>query len=356
MAPRRGLPSARALRSVSRVEPTVQPLTVLQPQEVLFAEGARELPVLSACEHYAGAERFLRKALELQQQLGGTFDVTVDCEDGARAGAEREQIELAVALLHDPLNRHDRLGVRIHGFHDAVWRQDVDLLLAGAARRVAYLTLPKVTCAAQVETMAAHIRSGCARHAEGRTLPLHVLIETQGALREVWQIAALPGIEVLDFGLMDFVSDHQGAIPEAAMRSPDQFEHRLVARAKAEVAAAALAHGVVPAHNVTLALKDSAETRADAARAQREFGFQRMWSIYPTQIEAILAGMAPDFSRLPRALALLARAQDAGWGPVAFEGQLQDRGTYREAWRLVRQARARALPLGAEAERRFFGA
>lgn len=330
-------------------------MPVLKPQQVLFADGARELPLLSACEHYAGAERFLRKALELQQQLGGAFDVTVDCEDGARAGAEREQIALAVALLHDPLNRYDRLGVRIHAFHEAVWRQDVDLLLAGAGARVAYLTLPKATSAAQVAAMASYIREASLRHAGGRPVPLHVLIETQGALREVWQIAALPGLEVLDFGLMDFISDHQGAIAESAMRSPEQFEHRLIVRAKTELVAAALAHGLVPAHNVTLALKDGEQTRADAARAQREFGFQRMWSIYPTQIEAILAGMAPDFSRLPRALALLACAQDAGWGPVAFEGQLHDRGTYRDAWRLVRQARARGWPLGTEAERRFFG-
>ncbi|MBK8479824.1 MAG: CoA ester lyase [Proteobacteria bacterium] len=327
----------------------------LQPQEVLFADGARELPLMASCEHYAGSERFLRKALELQAQLGGVFDVTVDCEDGARAGAEREQIELALALLHDPLNRHGRLGVRVHGYHDAPWRQDVDLLLAGAAAELAYLTLPKATSVAQVATMAAYIRSACDRQGERRTPPLHVLIETQGALRDVWKIAAIPGVEVLDFGLMDFVSDHQGAIPETAMRSPEQFEHRLVTRAKTEVVAAALAHGIVPAHNVTLALKDAEQTRADAERARREFGFLRMWSIYPTQVEAILAGMAPDLSRLPRALALLSQAQDAGWGPVAFEGQLQDRGTYRDAWRLVRQARAGGLALGAEAERRFFG-
>ena len=70
---------------------------------------------------------------------------------------------------------------------------------------------------------------------------MHVLIETHGALRDVWQIAALPGVESIDFGLMDFVSGHHGAIPASAMRSPGQFEHRLIARAKAEVVAAALA-------------------------------------------------------------------------------------------------------------------
>ena len=36
-------------------------------------------------------------------------------------------------------------------------------------------------------------------------------------------IAATPWVQVLDFGLMDFVSGHHGAIPASAMRSPGQF-------------------------------------------------------------------------------------------------------------------------------------
>jgi hypothetical protein len=55
---------------------------------------------------------------------------------------------------------------------------------------------------------------------------------------------------------MDFVSGHHGAIPGSAMKSPGQFEHPLIVRAKCEIAAAALANGVVPSHNVTTELKD----------------------------------------------------------------------------------------------------
>ena len=83
------------------------------------------------------------------------------------------------------------------------------------------------------------------------SIPIHVLIETHGALRDAFEIAALPHVEVLDFGQMDFVSGHHGALPASAMRSPDQFEHALLVRAKAEVVAAAIGNGVVPAHNVS---------------------------------------------------------------------------------------------------------
>ncbi|KWX81384.1 hypothetical protein AML91_00080 [Paenibacillus jilunlii] len=65
--------------------------------------------------------------------------------------------------------------------------------------------------------------------------------DCHGALGDAWEIAALKRVESLDFGLMDFVSGHHGAIPGAAMRSPGQFDHPLVARAKCDIAAAALA-------------------------------------------------------------------------------------------------------------------
>ncbi|WBL34970.1 hypothetical protein O0235_09200 [Tepidiforma flava] len=48
-------------------------------------------------------------------------------------------------------------------------------------------------------------------------------------------------------------------------RSPHQFDHALLRRAKSEMVAAALANGVVPAHNVTLELKDQEFIYNDAA-------------------------------------------------------------------------------------------
>ena len=48
------------------------------------------------------------------------------------------------------------------------------------------------------------------------------------------------------------------------MKSPGQFDHELLRRAKSHVVAAALANGVVPAHNVTLDLKNFKQTFMDA--------------------------------------------------------------------------------------------
>lgn len=323
------------------------------PDDVLF-DGEPRLPVLSPCDHYAGSEQLLRKALELQAQMGGRFDITADCEDGARAGSEREHMHMVVDLLRSDANLFRRMGVRIHGYQHPAWRRDVEELIAGAGSVVSHITIPKPTSADQVELMVDMIRKACRREGIERRIPVHVLIETLGALRDVWDIARLPGIRVLDFGLMDLVSSHQGAIPVSAMRSPGQFEHPLIARAKTEVVAAALTNGLIPAHNVTLDLSNADQTRADAQWARAEFGFMRMWSIHPAQIEPIIETMQPDFSGLQQAEAILPKAQAAGWGPIQHDGQLHDRGTYRDAWRLVQQARLFGVPLCEGTEQRFF--
>ena len=117
----------------------------------------------------------------------------------------------------------------------------------------------------------------------------------------------------------------------------------------------ALANGIVPAHNVTLDLKDFEKTKADAGRARNEFGFLRMWSIYPTQIDAIVQAMMPDYSRVEMGTKILLAAQEANWGPIQFEGELHDRATYRYFWELVQTARVSGQKLPETAEKAFFG-
>src|SRR4030095_12360225 len=131
--------------------------------------------------------------------------------------------------------------------------------------------------AAQAREMIAYAADVAKRKKLKRAIPIHVLVETHGALREASEIAALDGVQFLDFGLMDFVSGHHGAVNASNMRSPGQFEHPLMVRAKTEIVAAALANGVVPAHNVSLDLKNPHNVYRDASRARNEFGFLRMW-------------------------------------------------------------------------------
>ncbi len=328
-------------------------MKLVHPNEALF-RGEKPFPVVPSCEHFAGSEKLIAKALELQDRLGPIFDITCDCEDGAQAGKEREHAEMVVRVMASPANKHRMAGVRIHDYTHPAWRQDVEVVIAGAGDALAYVTIPKATAAAQVAEMIGHIEQVAARQGLRRQIPIHALIETHGALEDAASIARLPGMQVLDFGLMDFVSGHHGAIPAAAMRSPGQFEHRLLARAKAEVVAAALAHGVVPAHNVTLDLKNTYQTFDDARRARHEFGFLRMWSIYPAQIQPIVDAMKPDYSEVRDAAAILLAAQAAEWGPIQYAGELHDRATYRYFWEILQKAKVTGVALPAEAAKAFF--
>ncbi|MGB7541995.1 MAG: aldolase/citrate lyase family protein [Burkholderiales bacterium] len=325
----------------------------VHPDDALF-KGEKPFPVIPSCEHFAGSEKLILKALELQDTLGPIFDITCDCEDGAPAGKEQEHAEMIVRVLDGAANRHRQAGVRIHDFTHPHWKKDLDILVSGAGERLAYITLPKPTAAAQVAEMIIHIQQVAAHHRIRREIPVHALIETHGALKEAFEIAALPWLQVLDFGLMDFVSGHHGAIPASAMRSPGQFEHRLLARAKSEVVAAALANGIVPAHNVTLDLKNTEVTYEDARRARHEFGFLRMWSIYPTQIRPIVDAMKPDYSEVRDGANILLAAQKADWGPIQYAAELHDRATYRYYWEVLQKARVTGVSIPEEAAKAFF--
>jgi citrate lyase subunit beta/citryl-CoA lyase len=327
-----------------------RPPAAMLPQQALFGGDAQPF-LLPVCDHYAGNERFLLKALAYQAQLGPVFDITADCEDGAPVGGEREHAQMIAAVISSPANRFGRVGIRIHDIGHPHWQKDLELILPTPGARVAYVTLPKVQGLATVEAMAARVNTYAPR---GQRIPLHVLIETHGALREVGAIAAHPQVQCLSFGLMDFVAAHHGAIPASVLAGSGQFEHPLIRRAKVEIAAAAHAHLKVPSHNVSTALRDQRQVAADATRAAREFGYTRMWSVHPDQIVPILEAMQPRHDEVERAARILVAAADAQWGPIEDDGQLHDRASYRLFWTLLRRAAAGGVPIPEPARSRFF--
>jgi citrate lyase subunit beta/citryl-CoA lyase len=316
--------------------------------------GRRPFPILSACDHYAGTEARMRKALRLQVESSTHFDVTLDLEDGAPTGGEREHAALVIDLLRGEDNAHRGAGVRIHGPDSPHWRADVDEVIAGAGEIITHLTIPKVEGPRPLSEVIHAVQSACAAAGITHEIPLHVLVETHAAIQEVWAIAALPWLRTLEFGIMDFVSGHHGAIGSEAMESPAQFEHKLIQRAKIRQVAAALGNGLVPVHNVTLDVKNPEQTRADALRARHEFGYLRMWSIHPSQIEPILEAFAPASSEVHRAGVVLLGGRDARWGPISIDGRLYDRASYRYYWQVLQRARVAGVELAVEVDAAFF--
>lgn len=320
----------------------------MQPSQVLFQGEAlpRALPV---CDHYAGTEVRMRKALALQSELGPIFDITFDCEDGAPIGQEAAHAQLVASLLNSPENQFKRVGVRIHDPSHPCWKSDVATLVSQAGQQIAFVMIPKVTSAEQTQSVINEINHVAKAAHIGRVIPIQVLIETHGALQDVQAIAALEQVESLSFGLMDFVSAHHGAIPGQAM-DRGQFDHPLVARAMLEISAACHAHGKIPSHNVCTNIHDASLIESDTLRAKNEFGYTRKWSIHPNQIPVIVKAMSPSSAEVETAAAILLAAQAAQWGPIQHEGKLHDRASYRYYWTVLQKAQVTGQTIPAKAQ------
>jgi citrate lyase subunit beta/citryl-CoA lyase len=255
--------------------------------------------------------------------------------------AEHAALVTELALSAAP---EARVAVRVHPVDHPSFQADIATIAGKAAKRLTHIMVPKVESVADVQLAEqALIQAGA------KDLALHVLIESPAAVHRAFDIAAQPRVQSLSFGLMDFVSAHRGAIPQAAMGMSDeggQFSHPLVVRAKLEIAAACHAHGKVPSHCVVTEFSDAAAMQAAAERAAGEYGYTRMWSIHPNQIRPILAAFAPKAAQLQTATEILSAAQAADWAPIRYQhghhdGQadiLHDRASYRYFWQVLQRA------------------
>lgn len=321
----------------------------IHPAQVLLGAqaGAVALPV---CDHYSGVEERMRKSLQLQlelmQEFGRcVFDVTLDCEDGAAVGQETAHAKLVVGLVNGAAPGA-RVAARVHAVDHAAFADDIAIIAGEAGDRLCHIMLPKVESVDDVIKA-----ENLLQRATGAPVPLHVLIESPQAVHRAFEIAAHPRVQSISFGLMDFVSAHGGAIPASAMGVQGQFTHPLVVRAKLEIAAACHAYGKVPSHCVVTEFSNTDAMQAAARKANREFGYTRMWSIHPAQIRPILAALAPDGAEIERAARIISDAVKAEWAPISEDGVLHDRASYRYFWQVLERAHqtGRVLPVQAQA-------
>ncbi len=313
----------------------MKPTPPATPRSALFDPDELHIVPLPVCDHYAGVEPRMMKSLQLQAEMGPVFDVTLDNEDGAPVGGEIDQAQRIAGLLAGPDNRWGRVGVRLLPVQHPLFTEVAATVLA-SARAPAYLMLPKPESLADVQRAVKAIDA-----LGGGAVPVHGLIETHGALRDVFNIAAQARVQSLSFGLMDFVSAHRGAIPQSAMgmsAAGGQFAHPLVLRAKLEIAAACHAAGKTPSHCVVTEFKNTRALQAAAEQASRQLGYTRMWSIHPSQIRPIVEAFSPTASEIEDAIEIITAAQAAQWAPIRHHDTLHDRASYRYFWQVIERA------------------
>lgn len=338
------------------------------PRDVL--DGYKGSPlVLPVCDHYSGVEARMLKSLALQSEMtqefdACVFDVTLDCEDGARVGGEREHAQMVREIVerarnksaHENSSKMARVAVRLHPVDHPAFQEDVEIIIGGAAAGLCHVMLPKVESVEDVERAAQLIDQAALLSGRLTPLPLHVLIESARAVGRAAGIASHARVQSMSFGLMDFVSSHGGAIPASAMGVDtsvstnvlDQFSHPLVLRAKLEISAACHAEGKVPSHCVVTEFSDATAIKAAAVRAFRSLGYLRMWSVHPAQIRPILAAFSPQTEEIDVATNIILNAANADWAPISFGGQLHDRASYRYYWQVLERARQTGAHLAKE--------
>ncbi|MDP2000583.1 MAG: aldolase/citrate lyase family protein [Rhodoferax sp.] len=325
--------------------------------------------VLPVCDHYSGVEARMLKSLALQSEMtqefdACVFDVTLDCEDGARVGGEREHAQMVREIVerarnksaHENSSKMARVAVRLHPVDHPAFQEDVEIIIGGAAAGLCHVMLPKVESVEDVERAAQLIDQAALLSGRLTPLPLHVLIESARAVGRAAGIASHARVQSMSFGLMDFVSSHGGAIPASAMGVDtsvstnvlDQFSHPLVLRAKLEISAACHAEGKVPSHCVVTEFSDATAIKAAAVRAFRSLGYLRMWSVHPAQIRPILAAFSPQTEEIDVATNIILNAANADWAPISFGGQLHDRASYRYYWQVLERARQTGAHLAKE--------
>ncbi len=322
------------------------------PRELLLGAQAAQLR-LRVCDHYSGVRSRMEKSLQLQSQMTQdlgvcVFDVTLDCEDGAPVGAEKEHAQ-GVAELVANSHRDAKVAVRIHALGDPHFESDIEMIVSKVGHRLTHVMIPKVECLQDI-----HQVHACLVQHGAKDLPIHALIESPFAVSNAFEIASHPSVQSLSFGLMDFVSAHGGAIPAWAMTMQGQFKHPLMVRAKLEVASACHAFGKTPAHGVVTEIKDVNAIKESAKLAIETMGFTRMWSIHPAQIEPIVKAMSPSADEVSYASEILWAAHQADWGPIQFDHRLHDRASYRFYWQVIERAHATACHVPEQMVSLFF--
>ena len=323
----------------------------IHPREALLGAQAGGI-VLPVCDHYSGVEARMRKSLQLQAEMieefgACVFDVTLDCEDGAPIGGEADHAAMVVALATLAADKA-RVAVRVHPVDHPAFESDMAIIAGKLSRHLCHIMVPKVESLDDVLKAERALLK-----ASASDLPLHVLVESPMAVRNVFDIAAHPRVQSISFGLMDFVSSHGGAIPADGMSGQGQFTHPLVVRAKLEIASACHANGKVPSHCVVTEFNDTAAMVTAARRASRELGYARMWSIHPSQIRPILEAFAPADREIDDATKIIAEGARNSWAPTSFEGKLHDRASYRYFWQVLERAHRTGRALAPEAQAYF---
>lgn len=257
-------------------------------------------------------ERF-EKAL-----AAGADAVIIDLEDAVAPG-EKDAAREAVAawLAARPAGGASNVQVLVRINDAATQWFGADLrMLTNAGLKCAML--PKAEGAAALSAVVAALGEGGV---------VVALVETARGVRDVDAIAAVPGVQRLAFGTIDYAVDLDLSGDDSGLLY-----------AASRIAIASRAAGIAsPIAGVTAAIDNETVLLAELASA-RACGFGAKLCIHPRQIAPVHTALAPTAAELDWARRVIA-ALESGAGAVQVDGKMVDRPVALRAQAILARAR-----------------
>lgn len=247
--------------------------------------------------------------------LGSGADaIVIDLEDAVAASDKALAREHLRAWLAERTDVGERVLVRINDAGTPWFDADLGLLRDAGIRAI---MLPKVEHGYQVDRIRAALPSG------GFVVPI---IESARGVLAVESIAAVPAVQRLAFGTLDYAVDLDLSGDERGLFYP-----------ACRIAIASRAAGLLsPIAGVTTDIADEAKLLADLAFA-RACGFGAKLCIHPRQVAALHRALAPRPEEIAWAQRVLSAA-NAAPGAVQVDGQMVDRPVLLKAKSILERA------------------
>jgi citrate lyase subunit beta/citryl-CoA lyase len=245
-------------------------------------------------------------------------EVIFDLEDAVAPAQKEVARATAAAALHSLEFTGKKVrGYRINAVGSAWWKADLEM-----ATHADVVVIPKVRSADEVKLVAYLIPE---------RVGLEVLIETAAGLMNAIEIAKVPRVQSLIFGVADFAADLGARDFKGDFNVP-----------RMQMLIAARAAGVQAIDSVTVQYRDTALCARDSENAAR-MGYDGKWAIHPSQLEPIHQAFNPTPDELKAAQRIVDAYAKAGKGAIELDGEMVDAATIAVARKRLEVARRAGL-------------
>ena len=248
----------------------------------------------------------------------GADMVCIELEDGI-APQDKAEARTKTLKIFETRQANDGIEriVRINSMRERFGLEDVQAILQTNTPPPS-LMMPKVRTADEVVILDQLLTE------RGHDIKLHVIIETNDALENAFEIACCSQrIEAMFFGGVDMAAE---------LRCENNWEQLLHARSKVVHAAASAGLDVIDVPYLDLQNLDGMCLEAKKAK---DLGFAGKGSIHPKQIELLNDIFTPSDERIAQARKIITTFEEADTGLVVVDGKLIEKPVMREMYRIV---------------------